>query len=69
MMFGYQRSPAERRPLAIPCQVDPQEQRFDALVRLWVRDEIPYSFLMKNYPDYDSSMVKRILNFLAATVN
>jgi hypothetical protein len=47
------------------CPEDPQERRFDALVKLWVEGEISHSALMKNYPDYESTMIQRIMNAIA----
>jgi hypothetical protein len=34
-------------------------------VKLWVKGSIPYSSLMENYPDYYSSMIRRVLAYLA----
>ncbi len=57
---------AVRQPLSQMCGEDPQEKRFDALVKLWVDNEIPYSFLMRNFPDYESSVVSKLLRLLAS---
>lgn len=56
-------------PFGITCEEDPEEKRFDALVKLWVNDEISYSYLMKNYPNHDASMVHKILSYLAEGVH
>jgi hypothetical protein len=48
------------------CPEDPEERVFNACVRLWVGGEISHSALMKNYPEYDSTMMRRIMNVIAA---
>lgn len=57
--------PKRRTPLSIVCEQDSQERQFDTLVKLWVQDEIPYSTLLKNYPSYESSMLKKLLYFIS----
>jgi len=56
--------PKMKTPISVLCEEDPQEKTFDALIRLWVQGEVPYSSLMKNYPDYYSSMIRRFLAYL-----
>lgn len=55
----------ESGPISVVCEEDPQEKKFDSLIRLWINDEISYVDLMKNYPDHEISMVERIFNFIS----
>jgi hypothetical protein len=52
----------------VVCPQDPQERRFNAAVKLWVEDAITHSALMENYPDYESTMLQRIVNVIAARI-
>ncbi len=48
--------------LAIACNQDEQELLFDNMVKLWVDNKINYSMLIRNYPDFNSSMIRKIIN-------
>ena len=47
------------------CEEDPQEVVFDSMIRLWIERKIPYSELIRYYPDYDDSMPKRLSKIFA----
>jgi hypothetical protein len=48
-------------PISIICEEDEQEAKFDELVKLWIEDKIEFSQLMDNYPDFNASMIEKII--------
>jgi hypothetical protein len=51
-------------PIAQLCDEDIQAKQFETLVKLWIKNKITYESLMKNFPVYESSMLRKIVNYI-----
>ena len=56
-------------PISIICEEDSQETRFDNLLKLWIDDKISFQQLMENYPDFNASMISKILKKLVSIIH
>jgi hypothetical protein len=50
--------------LGIPLDKDPQEKKFEYWFKLWIDNKISYRDLVQEFPDYDASMIHKLLRVL-----
>lgn len=58
-----------RKNLVIVCAPDDQEVEFNKQFLRWIDRQIDFSELMRNYPDYDEAMPKKIFNWISKFIH
>ncbi len=56
-------------PKGIILEEDSQIKNFEFFIKQWIDGKITYDQLLLHVPDYDDSMLKKIIKFILSMVN